>query len=122
MTLVDSELISLHLELAPTVAAIAPHTRAVAAHKLLAHGGGGAVTDKHALALVTLETEEMRKIKSNCHFAIFQYFYRHNDDRKIEKCVLTGQCFSSIVRLIESSMLKGELFLEERIKWSVSLD
>ena len=70
----DSELISLHLELAPAVAAIAPYTRTVAAHKFLTHSGGGAVPDKHALALVTLKTEEMREIKSNCQFAIFQYF------------------------------------------------
>ena len=49
---------SVHLELAPAVAAVASHTRAVGAHELLADGGSGAVADKHALAFVTLRIEE----------------------------------------------------------------
>ena len=56
-----------YLELPPAVAAVAPHAGAVAAHKLLAHGGGGAVPDKHALALVTLNTK-MLEIKLKCQF------------------------------------------------------
>ena len=71
---VDPELVILHLELAPAVAAIASHTWAVAAHILLAHSWGGAVPDKHALTLVTLKTEEMREIKSNCQIANISVF------------------------------------------------
>ena len=48
---------NIHLELAPAVAAVASHTGAVCAHKLLAHGGGGAVPHKHPLTLVTLKSE-----------------------------------------------------------------
>ena len=48
---------NIHLELAPAVSPVASHTGAVCAHKLLAHGGGGAVPHKHPLTLVTLRSE-----------------------------------------------------------------
>ena len=48
---------NIHLELAPAVAPVAPHAGTVSAHKLLAHGGGGAVPHKHPLTLVTLRTQ-----------------------------------------------------------------